>query len=258
MKAVGVSGQLQMPRSSGVVQIEYFSMFSGIGGFELAIDKVFADARCVGYSEIDRESDEVYRRRFPGIHNFGDATRINAKSLPDFDLFVGGFPCQAFSVAGQRKGFDDPRGTLIFEVCRILGIKRPAYLLLENVKGLLDQDGGRSYLKIKTRLAQLGYVTERRTFNSKHYTGQNRERVFIFGYLPEKCFRTVFLDERRNPQVGQSMQRAPKKPFRCLCTGFPTRYLYGATIIHDGGRFRMLTPLEYERLQGFPDGWTDV
>jgi hypothetical protein len=101
----------------------------------------FFDARplCVGYSEIDKYASKVYERHY-NHKNYGDATKINAKELPDFDLLVGGFPCQAFSVAGKRAGFNDTRGTLFFDIARILKEKKPRHLVLENVKGLLTHD----------------------------------------------------------------------------------------------------------------------
>jgi site-specific DNA-cytosine methylase len=114
--------------------MKYFSAFSGIGGFELAMPK---DWECVGYSEILPSAIKIYSNHFDH-KNYGDITKINPKQLPDFDLFVGGFPCQAFSVAGKRAGFKDTRGVLIFDVFRILKEKKPKLILLENVKGLLS------------------------------------------------------------------------------------------------------------------------
>jgi|TARA_R100000093_G_scaffold68009_1_gene39492 DNA (cytosine-5)-methyltransferase 1 len=171
------------------LDMKYFSMFSGIGGFEKAIgDK----AKCIGYSEIDKYAIQIYEQHF-NHKNYGDATAINPCELPDFDLLVGGFPCQAFSVAGKRKGFDDTRGTLFFDIARICAEKRPRYLVLENVKGLLSHDSGKTFQTILGVLADLGYGVEWQVLNSKDFgVPQNRERVYIVGCLAGERWRQVF------------------------------------------------------------------
>lgn len=165
--------------------MKYFSMFSGIGGFEYVIEKATGGKwECVGYSEIDKHAIAVYSHRFSGQRNYGDATRIDTGDLPEFDLLCGGFPCQAFSVAGKREGFGDTRGTLFFEIARILEAKRPPYCFLENVKGLLNHDGGKTFGVIIETLGSLGYDVQWFLLNSKfHGVPQNRERVFIVGSL---------------------------------------------------------------------------
>ena len=196
-------------------------MFSGIGGFEYGIQRAILRNRgsrpkhrgstqglqssrpmptikkspftCIGYSEIDKYAIKVYERHFGGHKNYGDATKINPKELPDFDLLVGGFPCQAFSIAGKRKGFDDTRGTLFFDIARILAEKRPRHLVLENVKGLLSHDGGKTFQTILGVLSDLGYGVEWQILNSKDFgVPQNRERIIIVGHLGEQCGRKVF------------------------------------------------------------------
>ena len=117
-----------------------FSMFSGIGGFELGLLMSEKNVKLVGYSEIDKYAIEVFEKQFKGINNYGNATTIDETKLPNFDLFVGGFPCQAFSTAGKKAGFDDARGTLFFDIARILKEKRPKGFLLENVEGLVVHD----------------------------------------------------------------------------------------------------------------------
>lgn len=164
--------------------MKYFSMFSGIGGFEVAIQKAVPNAKCIGYSEIDTHAIQTYERQFNGHTNYGDATTINPSRLPDFDLLVGGFPCQAFSIAGNRGGFDDTRGTLFFDVARIIKSKKPRFVVLENVKGLLSHGGGRTFQTIIGILADLGYDVEWKILNSKFFgVPQNRERVYIIGHL---------------------------------------------------------------------------
>ena len=161
--------------------MKYFSMFSGIGGFEYGIQKATNNQwECVGYSEIDKYAIQVYSKHFPTHTNYGNATKINPTELPDFDILVGGFPCQSFSIAGKRKGFEDTRGTLFFEIARILKAKKPSTCLLENVKGLVNHNGGKTFATILSTLSELGYDVEWQVLNSKHFgVPQNRERVFI-------------------------------------------------------------------------------
>lgn len=139
---------------------------------------------CVGYSEIDRHAIDIYQKQFPEHKNYGDITKIKPNKLPDFDLLVGGFPCQAFSIAGKRKGFKDTRGTLFFDIARILRSKKPRLVLLENVKGLLSHDNGNTFKTIVSTLTKLGYDIQWQVLNSKNFgVPQNRERVFIVGHL---------------------------------------------------------------------------
>lgn len=164
--------------------MKYFSTFSGIAGFELGIEKACPGAVCVGYSEIDKYADAIYKYHFKEVKNYGDITKINEYELPDFDLLVGGFPCQAFSIAGKRKGFEDTRGTLFFDLARILQAKRPRLFIFENVKGLLSHDGGSTFRTIITTLDELGYDVQWQVLNSKNFgVPQNRERIIIVGNL---------------------------------------------------------------------------
>jgi len=180
-------------------KIKVFSMFSGIGGFELGIINAIGErADFVAYSEIDKYAIQIYEKHF-NHKNYGDATRIIPNKLPDFDLLVGGFPCQAFSIAGKRGGFNDTRGTLFFDIARILSYKRPKYLVLENVKGLLSHDRGKTFQTILGVLTDLGYLVEWQVLNSKNFgVPQNRERVFIIGHLGGECRPKVFPIEGSN------------------------------------------------------------
>ena len=173
--------------------MKYFSAFSGIGGFELGIQKAVPKAECIGYSEIDKYAIQTYEKHFPTHENYGDLSKISAATLPDFDCFVGGFPCQAFSIAGKRGGFEDTRGTLFFEIARILRDKRPRFFVLENVKGLLSHNEGVTFRVIIETLTDLGYCVEWQVCNSKNFgVPQNRERVFIIGYFGGIPERKVF------------------------------------------------------------------
>ena len=188
-------------------QIRYLSLFSGIGGFDEGIRRVFGDnAVCIGIAEIDKFAISIYNKHFKGVKNYGDATKLDTKELPDFDLLVGGFPCQAFSQAGNRKGFLDTRGTLFYEIARVCSDKRPRYLLLENVKGLLSHEDGKTFTTILGVFADLGYVLQWEVLNSCDFgVPQNRERVFIVGHLGSEPFREVFpLREGRTISQGEN------------------------------------------------------
>ena len=165
-------------------------MFAGIGGFRAGLTRA-GGFQCIGHCEIDKYADASYR----AIHDirkeeryYPDARTIDFNDLPDFNLLCGGFPCQAFSLAGRRKGFEDARGTLFFEIARLAEAKRPAYLLLENVPGLLNHDGCRTFAAILTTLYDLGYHVEWSVLNSKHFgVPQSRRRVFLICYLDPRC-----------------------------------------------------------------------
>ena len=169
--------------------IRFFDMFAGIGGFRSGLEAI-GGFECVGYCEIDKYAKQAYEAIYDtgGELYFDDARKIVPEQLPDFDLLVGGFPCQSFSIAGARKGFDDTRGTLFFEIARIAAVKKPKYLFLENVPGLLNHDKGRTFETILRTLDELGYDVCWQVLNSKNFgVPQSRNRVFIIGYNREKC-----------------------------------------------------------------------
>lgn len=290
--------------------MRYFSMFSGIGGFEYGIEKAnkgfqggrrkvahtsddksmlrgwderrWGDSQspaCVGFSEIDKYAIQIYQKHFKGHKNYGDARRIVPEEIPDFDLLCGGFPCQAFSIAGKRGGFEDTRGTLFHEIARIASVKRPTFLLLENVKGLLSHDNGNTFGTILTTFSELGYFLEWQVLNSKDFgVPQNRERVFIVGHLAGECRGQVFPLGEINEKTCQELTSGMSQGYRvydvdgCSTTiasgaggvGAKTG-LYAITRTRSDMDYsessfapaiRRLTPTESERLQGFPDGWT--
>lgn len=149
----------------------------------------------MGHCEVDSYADRNYRRLFDteGEWFCDDARTIETGRMPDFDLLCAGFPCQAFSIAGKRRGFEDARGTLFFEIARLVKDKRPAYLLLENVPGLLSNDKGRTFQTILSTLSELGYHVEWRVLNSKDFSvPQSRKRVYIIGYLDGRCAGNIF------------------------------------------------------------------
>ena len=323
--------------------MKYFSMFSGIRGFEYGIQRacdkqsakieqdrqggnrvtdevehdVLPTSRtaplCVGHSEIDKYAIQISEKHYPEDKNYGDCTKINWSTVPDFECLVGGFPCQAFSIAGKRAGFEDTRGTLFFEIARCLEEKRPRLCVLENVKGLLSHDKGATFIKIIATLSELGYDCQWQVLNSKNFgVPQNRERVFIIGHLrgtsrpevfpigesggnisktqrAEKCFTAidanyykgvgvrgnkcracvrVALTETRTEEAKKIRRETKDRDFsprrgkvlvprsddmgNCVTGGQSKE-----SFLTDGCKIRRLTPTECERLQGFPDGWTE-
>lgn len=166
----------------------FIDLFSGIGGFRLAFESV--GGKCVFSSDIDKWANETYFMNF-GEYPHGDISEIPANQIPDHDILCAGFPCQPFSIGGYRKGFCDTRGTLFFEIERILKAKKPKMFLLENVKGLTNHDKGKTFKVIKESLWNLGYSIFYQVLNSKDYgVPQNRERIFIVGFRDDvKSFK---------------------------------------------------------------------
>ena len=290
--------------------IKIASVFSGIGGFEKGFQQADPTTEIVFSSEIDKYARQIYKKNF-GVEPHGDITQITATDIPDHDILCGGFPCQAFSIAGKRRCFEDTRGTLFFEIMRIAKSKRPKLLFLENVRGLLSHDEGRTFQTILRSMDDLGYDAEWQVFNSKnHGVPQNRERVFIIGHSRNRCTRQIFPITEIKEAVPETWNG------KCICAGtLSTRNQSGqaqwdgsTTLICDSGKgrtdqlrhdvipplrantgaghnnlvvgclsggghsggnhsdmtilntmngVRRLTPLECERLQGFPDGWTE-
>ena len=188
--------------------MKYIDLFAGIGGFHYGIDVAVAERNeqgvsqkgesgtvndtgsvavqqltCIYSNEWDKYANSVYRRHY-GECDIKDIRTVDAGNLPDFDLICGGFPCQSFSIAGKRGGFEDTRGTLFFEIVRIARAKRPRYLFFENVKGLLSHDKGNTFATIIQAIDELGYDCQWQVCNSKNFgVPQNRERVYIVGHL---------------------------------------------------------------------------
>ena len=176
--------------------MQFLDLFAGIGGFRLGMES--AGHECIGFCEIDKFARASYKaiHDTKGEIELHDITTVSDESIRRIgrvDIICGGFPCQAFSIAGARRGFEDTRGTLFFEIARFASILRPKYLFLENVKGLLNHDGGATFETILGALDELGYNVEWQILNSKDFgVPQNRERVFIVGHLRGECTRRVF------------------------------------------------------------------
>jgi len=188
--------------------IKFIDLFSGIGGFRLAFESV--GAKCLFSADIDKHACSTYQANF-GDYPLRDVSKIEAKEIPDFDILCAGFPCQPFSIAGERKGFCDTRGTLFFDIERIIEAKQPKAFILENVKGLTSHDKGKTLKVIlETLEKKLDYKVFYKVLNSKHYgVPQNRERIYIIGFkdkrvefeFPNKLDKKVDLNDilEKNP-----------------------------------------------------------
>jgi DNA (cytosine-5)-methyltransferase 1 len=165
-------------------------LFAGVGGFRLGMER--NGIKTIYANEWDKYAAQTYQKHFGEIDT-RDLTTVDARDIPAHDILCGGFPCQAFSVAGKRRGFDETRGTLFFEICRIARHHRTPYLFLENVKGLLNHDRGATFFTILGSLDELGYDVQWQVLNSKDFgVPQNRERVFIVANLRDKPRPQVF------------------------------------------------------------------
>lgn len=267
---------------------KFIDLFAGIGGIRLGFEA--AGGKCVFSSEFDEDACTTYEANF-GEHPSGDITKINAKDIPDFDILLGGFPCQAFSIIGKKEGFkDETRGTLFFEIERILKGKKPKAFMLENVKNLVAHDKGNTFKVIISHLEALGYSVYAKVLNALDYGClQKRERIIIVGFLdnvlfsfPEKTVSNKTLADILEKDVATKYYVKPEikesrlarlkdknfpKPYishenmagsitphpysSCLRAGASANYI----LINDE---RRPTEREMLRLQGFPDSYKIV
>ena len=211
--------------------MKFLDLFAGIGGFRLGMES--AGHECIGFCEIDKFARASYK----AIHNtegeieLHDITTVSdefIRSIGSVDVICGGFPCQAFSIAGHRRGFEDTRGTLFFEICRFASILRPKYLFLENVKGLLNHENGITFETIISTLDELGYDVEWQVLNSKNFgVPQNRERVFIIGHSRKRGTRRIFPLSSTGRQVDKHQEQSTNT----LTTRYPNSQGVGSYII---------------------------
>lgn len=168
----------------------FIDLFAGLGGFRLALESL--GAQCVYSSEWDPSAQKVYARNFGDMPE-GDITQVDECEIPDHDILCAGFPCQAFSISGKKKGFEDSRGTLFFDVARIAKAKRPKVIFMENVKNFAAHDNGRTLEVVRKTLERLGYTFYQRVLNSVNYgVPQKRERIYMLAFrndLHAKEFR---------------------------------------------------------------------
>jgi len=272
-------------------EIRYIDLFCGIGGFRVAANDVFEShgipSKCVFSCDIDPMARETYQSNF-GDCPEGDITQIEADSIPDHDLLFAGFPCQPFSIIGNGRGFGDTRGTLFFDIARIIEAKRPKAFVLENVKQLVTHKKGHTFKRIRETLECLGYFIDFRILNALDYgLPQKRERVFIVGFykpmdfqwpkkleigislseiletnVPKKYYASEYIINKRKgkhqakekPSIWHENKAGNvcSYPYSCaLRAGASYNYL-----LVDG--LRRLTPREMLRLQGFPDSFRIV
>ena len=269
-------------------KFKFIDLFAGIGGIRIPFEEL--GGKCVFSSEWDKFAQQTYEANFGEVPH-GDITKIKEKNIPKHDLLVAGFPCQAFSQAGLKKGFKDTRGTMFFEIARILDHHKPKAFLLENVKGLRGHDKGNTFKTIMSILNELGYKTlAHKVLNAKEFgLPQNRERIFIVGFLDYFLFDFPkppmtdtkvgdILDKRVKDKytISDKMWDSAKKRkefYKKKGYGFGyslfnRKSKYTSTIsaryYKDGAEIwidqknknpRRITPNEARRLQGFPEGF---
>ena len=270
----------------------FIDLFAGIGGIRRPFQEMGGE--CVFSSEIDKFAKKTYEANW-GETPYGDITQINEKDIPNFDILLGGFPCQPFSVAGHRLGFSDTRGTLFFDVARIIKEKQPKAFLLENVKGLLSHDKGKTFNTILSVLENdLNYKVYYNVLNAKDFgVPQNRERIILVGFINhnvnfefpkpfdiptkvgdilEECVDNKYTisDKMWNyQQERKAIQKAKGNGFgySLFNKNSPYTSTISARYYKDGAEIyieqenknpRRLTPREAARLQGFPDSFKIV
>lgn len=268
--------------------LKFIDLFAGIGGIRMPFSE--QNCECVFTSEMDKYAQKTYLSYYNDQAS-GDITLINDNDIPDFDILLAGFPCQPFSQAGLKQGFSDTRGTLFFDIERILKSKKPKCFLLENVKGLKGHDKGNTFKTIIKSLEDLGYYVKFQVLSAKDFNlPQNRQRIYIIGFLnkeqfdnfyfPEPIKQTIFIKDILEKEVDNKYTLSDKlwaghqrRKEKHLLNGNGFGYkmynqnsAYVGTIsaryYKDGSEIlieqsgknpRMLTPLEAARLQGFPD-----
>ncbi len=229
--------QPQIAETSQEKVLRFIDLFAGIGGIRCGLEQAAREKGlipvCVMTSEIKPYAVSVLKDNHPTETITGDITKIDTKNIPDFDILCAGFPCQAFSSAGKRQGFADTRGTLFFEVERILKEKRPKGFILENVEGLVNHDGGKTLQVIIDKLHALKYKFDFRVLNSKYFgVPQERKRIYIVGSLDRKPNLDNFpVKEAKLGEILESGMPTEDTPFiRTLLKHFSVEQLYGKAI----------------------------
>ncbi|MDQ6961542.1 MAG: DNA cytosine methyltransferase [Mariprofundaceae bacterium] len=264
-------------------------LFAGIGGIRLGFEKAFQDkVEFVFSSELDKYAQKTYAANYDEVPH-GDITKIHAADIPAHDIILAGFPCQAFSVAGLKKGFEDTRGTLFFEIVRIAKYHKPKILFLENVKGFKNHDKGNTFRVVKETLADLGYKVYAQVLNAKDFgVPQNRERIYIIAFLDHSVDFKFPIKQGEGVKLGHILDSNVDEKYTIsdkLWAGHQRRkaehkvkgngfgysmfnaesdytstmsaryYKDGSEILiaQEGKNPRKLSPREAARLQGFPD-----
>lgn len=272
-------------------QIKFIDLFCGIGGFRFAAENAAKNigikATCVFSSDIDKYARESYKANF-GEYPHGDITQIEANGIPEHDLLLAGFPCQAFSIIGNRKGFEDTRGTLFFDIARILKEKKPKAFVLENVKQLKGHNSGKTLKIIMETLSELGYTSNFKVLNALDFgLPQKRERIFIVGTrsdinfkfptnsntlitlesileknVPKKYYASEYIVEKRKklhtakvtPSIWHENKSGNVSSYHYSCA-LRASASYNYLLVNGE---RRLTPREMIRLQGFPENFKIV
>jgi DNA (cytosine-5)-methyltransferase 1 len=271
-----------------LINLKFIDLFAGIGGTRLGFENHFTD--CVFSSEIDHYAKITYKKNF-GYEPYGDITKINELDIPNFDILLAGFPCQPFSNAGLKKGFEDIRGTLFFHIVRIAKFHQPKVIFLENVKGLKNHNRGETLRIIESSLQKIGYKVFSKILNSKDYgVPQNRERIYIIAFLddvnfsfPQPLHKSSKVGDILETEVparytisdklwlGHQRRKEKHKKkgngfgYSLFDTDSPYTSTISARYYKDGSEIlikqqngknpRKLTPREAARLQGFPDNF---
>jgi len=253
------------------MSIRYLSVCSGIEAATVAWHPLGFQA--IGLSEISQFPSAVLAHHYPNVQNLGDMNEHQNWPSLEFDLLVGGTPCQSFSQAGFKAGINDPRGQLMLVFLGIIERYRPRWVLWENVPGVLSTNGGRDFGSLLGGLAELGYGWAYRVLNAKWFgVPQKRRRVFVVGHLADqrRAAQVLFDGEsvRRDPPEGKEEEQDPTKwTLPCIDASYGAKWgshqwvdQFAAIIQQRNGKpaVRRLTPLECERAQGFPDDYTNI
>lgn len=258
------------------------SFFTGAGGFDLGFEK--AGIEIVFQCEKDKYCNQLLEEKYPNVRRSEDISLLHPKAIPQADIYFGGFPCQNASVAGDRKGLAGSKTGLFFDFVRIIKANKPQWICLENVPGLLSSNGKRDFKSVIEALAQCGYYVSWRVLDSQHFgVPQRRRRLFIVGCLGDwrNPFEVLFDQEftpknavksRKNesgiaPEIGSSTISVEASflsgndrnlHFWKQITGTLCANKKSITVLDSSDRLRFPTPVECERLQGFPDKWTEA
>lgn len=263
-------------------------LFSGIGGFHLGLLEAGIKPLWCGYSEINKYAKQIYKKHFPDSEDLGDVKTIRADRLPKLDLITFGFPCQDLSIAGKRAGIQASRSNLFFEAMRIVRDARPTYFIFENVKGLFSSSNGECWKSVLKEIASAGYDGQWQLLNTRWFLPQNRERIYFVGHIRGESRPQIFpIGENGSKNNKTSTQKKSssnkiansltshyaknqhgnqyvvdtkkqgKPRFSIDCPTLQETNYKDPMKVSDGIKIRRLTPLECERLQGFPDGWTE-
>ena len=250
-------------------KINQLDLFSGIGGFHLGFEKAGYKVKSY-FSEIDKHAVAVYKHKFKDAEYVGSVEHIKGNELPRIDLITFGSPCQDFSLAGKREGMSGERSSLILEAIRLISECRPGVFIWENVKGTFSSNSGEDFAAILQAFANIGgYRLEWQLLNTSWFLPQNRERIYLVGYSTKtkRNWRGVF-PIGEDYQTNSKMERSRKAVTKCLTArgqeghaGMQLIQVKSATskevVVEPNYRIRNLTPIECERLQGFPDNHTE-